>query len=467
MNRIRFFCGVIIVAFAFHLSATPLRADTWTDKSGQYQIEAEYVGVEGRSVVLRRPDGKTLTVPIDKLSDESRERAKQLYLAAKSNPAGSATTPAQPPSTNANLGVAGGSNSNPAMPPQAGNSAGGSSNSLGFAAPKTNPVAPLPNFPDDPSLQETVDFIREQVLAGHPEVFWYALPNDFRAALDSPEFRQKLVAQIEQQKTAASAAVEGLLMKVIQILATKKDFVLNSQMAASVPTQFMPMVKQGYDPVVGTIYEVAMMSFGTNDLNSMTFTQWLDMRGPRIGGHLQGIVKMLPPMMIDQALSQIQVAQVDPEHGSITIPQQDGGSETIQMVKMDQRWLPEEFAAQWQANRDNIAESLLTSIEQTVEDNSEAQQQAEMMIGGVVGMAGAILDPMLQAQSQNEFDLALVQVMSMAQMFSGAGAGGLGPGGGFGGGDGFGEDNALPPAAPGGFPDFGDAFDGDVQPGDF
>jgi len=54
-------------------------AETWTDASGSFRIEAEFVGVQDKNVLLRKPDGKTVSVPIERLSGESRELARRLY----------------------------------------------------------------------------------------------------------------------------------------------------------------------------------------------------------------------------------------------------------------------------------------------------------------------------------------------------------------------------------------------------
>jgi len=50
---------------------------TWTDASGEYQIEAEFVNMTAGKVKLKKVDGTTVTLPIDKLSDEDREWIKK------------------------------------------------------------------------------------------------------------------------------------------------------------------------------------------------------------------------------------------------------------------------------------------------------------------------------------------------------------------------------------------------------
>jgi thiol-disulfide isomerase/thioredoxin len=53
---------------------------TWTDASGKFSVDAELVGVDGGQVTLRSSDGKTLAVPLSRLSAADRR-----HLAAQGN----------------------------------------------------------------------------------------------------------------------------------------------------------------------------------------------------------------------------------------------------------------------------------------------------------------------------------------------------------------------------------------------
>ena len=84
-------------------------AETWTDNTGKFQIEAEFSGVNGKNVVLKKPDGTTIEVPINRLSAASHARAKELYTASKGGVSASPTPPAtgmpKPPEASANPNV--------------------------------------------------------------------------------------------------------------------------------------------------------------------------------------------------------------------------------------------------------------------------------------------------------------------------------------------------------------------------
>ena len=48
------------------------RRGTWHDVTGTYSIEAVFLRSHGGKVTLKRSDGKEITLPLDKLSEEDR-----------------------------------------------------------------------------------------------------------------------------------------------------------------------------------------------------------------------------------------------------------------------------------------------------------------------------------------------------------------------------------------------------------
>lgn len=59
---------------------------TWKDNTGRFTLQARYVGIEGRSLRLETADGKTVLVPIAKLSIRSRQMAQKFYREGPANP---------------------------------------------------------------------------------------------------------------------------------------------------------------------------------------------------------------------------------------------------------------------------------------------------------------------------------------------------------------------------------------------
>ena len=59
--------------------ATTTTARTWSDKSGKFRVDAEFVKVEDDVVSLKRTDtGATIQVPLARLSEADREHVRGL-----------------------------------------------------------------------------------------------------------------------------------------------------------------------------------------------------------------------------------------------------------------------------------------------------------------------------------------------------------------------------------------------------
>ena len=73
-------------------------ARTWTDVTGTYRIDAEFVDVVEGKVQLKRADGAVIAVPLEKLSDQDRDHIKRI-LAESLKSAPQASQPAGPPAS--------------------------------------------------------------------------------------------------------------------------------------------------------------------------------------------------------------------------------------------------------------------------------------------------------------------------------------------------------------------------------
>jgi hypothetical protein len=60
---------------------------TWTDSTGSFRIEAEFLGVADGKVKLRRKDSREIAVPLERLSAADKQEVERLQQpAAPSNP---------------------------------------------------------------------------------------------------------------------------------------------------------------------------------------------------------------------------------------------------------------------------------------------------------------------------------------------------------------------------------------------
>lgn len=63
-------------------------AREWVDATGKFKVEAEFVALRGGKVILEKPDGSVLSIPLDRLSASDQEHAKKLGQPTAAKPAG-------------------------------------------------------------------------------------------------------------------------------------------------------------------------------------------------------------------------------------------------------------------------------------------------------------------------------------------------------------------------------------------
>ena len=388
-------------AFVF-LSTFTLFAwsDTWSDSSGNFSIDAKFVGVEGQSIILLKNDGKKISVPIAKLSEQSRERAKQLYRARMSE----FDEQESPASGNSE-------SSRTARPKRV----------LNFQPPVPPPATASKAFPDGLSVEQTLAFIKKQILDGHPEVFWDAVPKEMQKSFDDPKFREEM-DPIMKSQSQISDAIEPILFKVIEVFVTKKKFVLGSSLMASIPPDELPNIRQGYDPAVGVAYEISDFAFSM-DFKARSVSEMMNDHGPRIGAHLKRLLAIAPRGTIDGIFESISIEQLDPDHAIISMPSQGSPSgpgfgsvkmEDTKLVRVSNRWVPEDLVNQWEILKAQLESGEFgNGLEEFKEASEKQSQQGMMFVGMMAGGIGTMLDGLLAAKTQEEFDAQIVQASAM------------------------------------------------------
>src|SRR5690349_10635563 len=69
-----------LVAFASSIlySQSTATVRKWSDTSGKYKVDAEFLGLKDGKVSLRKTDGNSIEVPLEKLSKADRDFVKSL-----------------------------------------------------------------------------------------------------------------------------------------------------------------------------------------------------------------------------------------------------------------------------------------------------------------------------------------------------------------------------------------------------
>jgi hypothetical protein len=357
MRRVAIWSTII---FANWFAMSSVIAETWVDRSGSFRIEAEFVGVQGKEVALKKSDGSIIRVPIAKLSDESIAQAKQLYEASKPKLGGGAA-----------VGAAGAS--------------------LG----------------ENPTLQQTVDFMNEVAKTADPGGVWELMPTTYRNDVNE---LVRLFAESVDTQTWGDAV--GVIDKLHRLLDEKSEFLINSSLNQNADQkeklgkalkEITPMLKA---ILASDLCDQSTMK--TFDGDVFFQTQYPPLKDRALA--IAEFVKETIPQASQQAgeVDRWAVVSEDGDSAIIKITSATRNEE-VTCRRVGNRWVLDSTADKWAGDMGK-ARTMLESLETPEGKQSLAQVRQMIMVGS------GMLEPMLKAKTQAEFDQAASGLAAMATM---------------------------------------------------
>ena len=349
-------------------------AEEWSDQSGSFKLEAEYVGVEGTSVVLRKPDHSEIRVQIARLSVASRNRAKMLY-SAKSRAAAS---------------------------PRA------------IEVSQSNVIDSEPidlGYSDDLTLAEAAKFWSDGIRRGDMQVIYLWLPKSFRETLSDPDVKSEAVSLIDKYDSSIGI-ISSIFDDVVKLLKTKKEFVLNSSFVTTLSSEGVKHLSGHYDQGVETIVAVQNFLDSRKDLKSVSFEQYAQKHGNRIGKSLLGFLEDSPFPLAEKLFDGGKIEQ-DGDSGTIQI---DPSLKVSNWQKIGGVWIPEEFVQFNESGANDKAKLIETLNQLNAQPFDPAMNQS---LGMVAGFIGSAIRPLQNAKTQAEFDQGLTQATMVFSMMRG------------------------------------------------
>lgn len=342
--------------------------ENWTDSTGSKTIKGEFVKLDGVNLSVRMSDGTEKVIPLSKLDDKSRLKARELAKSG-AKPSSSAVDNVTSKSTT--------------------------------GAKSSTPVS----FPSSPTAQEFADIIVRELNNKNPMVIWDALPKSKQKQVQ--EIVKLAATRIEQRTLNAIKKFRGDLMTALK---TKKTFVLNSKQIPIPPDQ-KSVLEGSYDPLVALIE--AYIPEGWLDASYLeqvelrellaTYTDELSRRGEDVENSLPSTSPFRA--MLNQTPSSAKVDSATAKEAMVAFMIPGQPEIPIKYVATEGRWLPEPMLDGWDQGLGS-AKAMLQGV--NPKDIHKAVSQ------GLLGAYG-VLGTISSAETQEDFDDAISQLVGMAQ----------------------------------------------------
>lgn len=339
----------------------------WTDSSGEKTLKAEFVKLDGVHLTLRKSDGTEVVIPLSKLDDKSRLKARAM------SKSGAATA----------------------------------------SAKSSAPVV----FPANPTAQEFVDIIVREIKNENPIVAWDALPTSKQNQIQ--EVVKLAATRVEQRTLNVVKKFRGDLFTALK---GKKQFILGSS-AIPIPSDQKEVLKNSYDAIVGLLE-----AYIPNEWLDASYLQQADVRD-LLFGYVNNVIrnakeveKTLPSnspikSMLSQSSIEAKVESISSTEAMITFVVPGQPESPTKFVLSEGRWLPATLLDNWDQSMGQ-ARGILGQLDSKVIHQSVAQAMIFP-----IGLLGSISS----AETQQDFDDAIGQLAGLAQMMSGLGGGAAPP----------------------------------------
>jgi len=282
------------------------------------------------------------------------------------------------------------------------------------------PVEALPPVEIPATPDGAIVAVSQALADGNPRGVWDALPASYQSDVNG-----LIHEYAETTDPLMWDKGFGIAGRIAGVLRDKKDFIFNSPMMAQNPKK--DEAAQNWDAVVGVLNTILESDITKRDkLMSLDLGRFLGTTGAELLADFESLAALAPTNKWAEGVAKLRgvtakvlnttdgVAEVE-----VTAPGETNKVEKF--VQIENRWIPEEMAADW--------EGMMQSARTNLAGMKQQQQQVNMQTMMIMGMVEGVLAQFENAQSQQEFDMAAQGIFGMMTGMAG-GPGGPGvPGG--------------------------------------
>ena len=254
-----------------------------------------------------------------------------------------------------------------------------------------------------------VQTVINSIADGQAKAVWNALPTKYQA--DVRGLKDAFAAKMDADVYNKLFVVVG---KLSQVLKSKKEMLLQSDMLKSLPQPILDGLSKDWDKIVGVVDAIAQAPIKTIDgLKSTDPGTLLDSAGNLIFSQVLKAAESNPLIGEQVKLRKVKVSLVklDGDTATLKIETEGEPPPTTDDVfkKVDGKWLPEKMVAEWDAAIEKAKTNLA---------DFEITPEMKKVTLGPLNAVESILDAMLAAPSQAAFDQELAKLVQIGVDFA-------------------------------------------------
>ena len=264
-------------------------------------------------------------------------------------------------------------------------------------------VKPAPPKTAEAAAKAVVDGL----LQNKPVVLWNALPASYQK-----DINEVVHTAVGKADPALWNAGWELFGKLVTLAKTKKDMVLKTPALADAKAPVKAAeLGRNWDAVVGLLDTLAQSDLRNFEkAKTMDMGAFFDKTGAELMSKLQALSQLFPPDKMQDnpwvVLKTFKVAPVKAEGDTATVKVEFGGEPALeeQFVRIEGKWIPMKLAAFWN--------DAMSRTKKEIAEMPKADPKTNEQLLGVIKAANNALNTMIEAKTQEEFNMGLVQAMA-------------------------------------------------------
>jgi hypothetical protein len=266
-----------------------------------------------------------------------------------------------------------------------------------------------PTIPD--TADGTIKAVAMQLADNHPEIIWEALPPSYRADINelTTTFAEKMDPELYDRTMA-------VMNRAVQVLQEKQDIILESETMAMTPgdaEKKAQAVGSGL-AMAQTVLDSEIMTL--QGLGALDWQNFLATTGASLMQQASAIETEEGKTAMDDLRGiQVETIETSAETAKLRITVGDEEPEEVEMVRVEERWVPAEMAEEW-------PEMMADAREKLEEMNPENMQQVKGQALMGLAMAEGLIEQVAAIENVEQFD---EQIGPMIQGMLGSMAGAM------------------------------------------
>ncbi|MDB4345825.1 hypothetical protein OAA45_00705 [bacterium] len=247
-----------------------------------------------------------------------------------------------------------------------------------------------------------METIAKELATGNGGILWKAMPASYQSDVNS--IAQLAGTKVDSEIYNKSFALVG---RIAEVADKQKTFILNTELGGAQPAEEIAKIEAAWPSIMGFVKSIANSSIATSaGLQAFDGQSFCYTTVSELIKYSEGMSAISGEELPISAYSGVSVKALESTDTTATLEMTgpEGDVETEDFVKVEERWVPAEMAADWPT-------SIADAQAQLEAMDSEQMAQSKPQILGVITMLEGVLTQIEAAESQEQFDQALQGAM--------------------------------------------------------